>query len=98
MIKKPIFESVKIVKDSLKIVELYITNIKPNKEIIESKIKPDIFLADQANDLVKQGMPFRDAYKKVFNENQEQKTNLQKNIQSKKSLGSPGNLGLDRYR
>ena len=53
-----------------------------------------------ANEMVeKEGMSFRDAYVKVGQALDEIKDfNLEKNIASKKSLGSPGNLGLEYYK
>lgn len=97
LIKKPLFESIEITKESLDIIDLYLTKMKINEENIISNIKPDIIAADIANDLAKTGMPFRDAYREAMNKigkHKITKDNLIKNIKSKISLGSPGNIGL----
>ncbi len=96
LIKKPLFESTKIVADSIEVAGIMLAALKPKPESIAAKINPGIFTADIANELVtKEGMPFRDAYKKAA-EAKVGDINLTENIASKKSLGAPGNLSLDR--
>ncbi|MEK7107188.1 MAG: argininosuccinate lyase [Patescibacteria group bacterium] len=94
LMKKPLFESTKIVADSLDIVGLLLEGIIPKPGNIKAKITPGIFTADIANKLVtEKGVPFRDAYKqaaKIISG----EPDLAANIASKVSLGAPGNLGL----
>lgn len=98
LIKKPLFESTHIVVDSLEVVGLTLQGLTPKPESIRAKIHKGIFTADIANELVtKEGMAFRDAYKKAASTDAGE-VNLRKNIASKKSLGAPGNLGLDILR
>ena len=52
LIKKPLFESTKIVSDSLEVVGLVLERLTPKKKNLESKITPGIFTADIANKLV----------------------------------------------
>ncbi len=95
--KKPLLESIEIVKNSLAVAELFVAHIKPNSQTIADKIAPDIFAADIANELVeKKHLPFRDAYEKALKLVGKQKIDYQKIIKNRKSLGAPGNLGLDR--
>jgi len=97
LVKKPLMTSTKIVQSSLEVVKLLIENINPNEKEIESKINKQIFMADIANELVvKQGIPFRDAYMKA-KEIACDNIDLQENLKRKVSLGAPGNLGLDIY-
>lgn len=100
LIKKPLIESLNIVEESLLVVGEFVKGIEINKEVIEKSIKKDIFAADIANEMVeKEGVSFRDAYVKVGQSLDEIKDfNLEENIKSKKSLGSPGNLNLDYYK
>ncbi len=99
LIKKPLIESINIVKDSLDIISLYVENLKPKVNNMEDRINKEIFAADIANDLVKKkNIPFREAYKKALGELKNYKTDYSKNIESKISLGAPGNLGLKHYR
>ncbi len=98
LIKKPVFESTKIVSDSLMVAMLMLKGLAPKPANILAKINKGIFTADVANDLVtKKGIPFRDAYKQAASA-EIGHIDLSKNIASKKSLGAPGNLQLEKYR
>ena len=98
LMKKPLMESTKIVEDSLEVVGIVLQKLAPKPESIRAKIHPGIFTADIANELVtKKDMPFRDAYRKAADMTIGD-IDLKKNIASKKSLGSPGNLGLPLLR
>jgi argininosuccinate lyase len=99
LMKKPIFESTKIVADSLEVVGLLLKGITPKSENIRSKISLGIFSADKANNLViEKGVPFRDAYKQAAEFVSNKPVDLAKNIASKVSLGAPGNLGLSALK
>ncbi|QQG37681.1 MAG: argininosuccinate lyase [Candidatus Kaiserbacteria bacterium] len=98
LIKKPLFESTKIAEDSLAVATVVVAGISPKPESIRAKINSGIFTADIANDLVqKEGMPFRDAYKKAADMDPGS-VDLLQNIATKQSLGAPGNLSLATYR
>ena len=98
LMKKPIFESAKIVADSLEVAGLVLAGIAPKHESITGKITPGIFTADIANKLViEKRIPFRDAYKQA-GEMISENVDLSANIASKISLGAPGNLNLEGYK
>ena len=98
LIKKPLFESTKIVEQSLKVVLLMITNMKPKVDKIQANISKEIFMADVANDLVKkEGIAFRDAYKRATAALETYDVDMLKNLESKISLGGPGNLSFETY-
>ncbi len=95
LMKKPLIESIDITLDSIEIAKIYLENLTPNQKEIEQKITKEMFLADIANDMVKQeNMPFREAYTKAFERLDEYEVDFQKNISEKVSLGSAGNLGV----
>ncbi len=100
LIKKPLIESLNIVQGSLEVVCEFIKGITIDTDTVKKAIKQDIFAADMANDMVeKEGVSFRDAYIKVGQElNKVKDFNFEKNITSKKSLGSPGNIDLNYYK
>ncbi len=98
LIKKPLFESTKIVADSLEVAGVVLAGLVPKAESIRGKIHPGIFTADIANAMVvKEGVPFRDAYRKAAGMDT-QGVDLLKNIAGKQSLGAPGNLDLAAYK
>ncbi|MBL7058007.1 argininosuccinate lyase [Patescibacteria group bacterium] len=100
LIKKPLIESLNIAQSSLEVVREFIKGITINQDVIGKAIKKDIFAVDMANEMVeKDGVSFRDAYVKVGQALEDVKEfNLEENIKSKKSLGSPGNLDLGYYK
>src|SRR3989344_21355 len=64
--KKPLMQSTQIVADSIAVAGVVLAGLTPKPESIRAKIHPGIFTADIANGMVlKEGMPFRDAYKKA---------------------------------
>ena len=98
LLKKPLFESTKIVEESLKVVHLLVTSMKPKVDMIQKNISKEIFMADIANNMVKtEGIPFRDAYKKAVEQVDSYEVDMLKNLESKVSLGAPGNLGIEKY-
>jgi argininosuccinate lyase len=100
LIKKPLIESLRIVERSLEVVREFIEGVEIDQEAIKKAVKQDIFAADMANEMVeKEGLSFRDAYIKVGQALDDVKDfNIEKNITSKKSLGSPGNLDVQYYK
>lgn len=97
--KEPLIKGLGITRRSLEIMALVMSKVKPKIERLMHSLTPEMFAVNEANRLVKEGMPFRDAYQYV-------KENLDKitvpdpaeAIHSVKSLGGPGNLGLEYYK
>ena len=86
----------------LEMAEALITHIKPKEENLRAKCTSELFAADRANELVKEGMSFREAYLEVKTQYTGTQVNksisaeeLEKNLRSKTHLGAPGNLGLE---
>lgn len=97
--KEPLMESFEITLASLKIFGLAIKNFQINKENCISSFSKDIFATDYVIELVKKGVPLREAYQKVAKNIEEvKKQEPIKNIQSKKHTGATGNLGLEKIK
>jgi argininosuccinate lyase len=63
--KKPLMESFEIVSDSLPILTRVIELLEVNVEKCRQACTPEIYATEEAYNLVKAGMPFRDAYRRV---------------------------------
>lgn len=99
LMKKPMLESMKIVKDSLEVAKLFLEGIVPDKKSIETKININIFMADLANQLVVEtDVSFRDAYLQAVEKIDEYKIEMLDEIKKKVSLGAAGNLRLSVYQ
>ena len=97
--KEVIFNSFDKAKAMLISSQLLIENTAVNEEKLRLACTSDLFAADKANDLVKAGMPFRDAYQEVGNHlNELKQVDLDANLRSKTHLGATGNLGIELLR
>ena len=95
--KQPLIESFEITLSTLNIFNTIVNKLEVNKQKCIESCTQEIFATEHAYDLVKGGMPFRDAYKKVgASLKNVPKIEPTKNILSKKHLGATGNLGLDK--
>ena len=97
--KESLMDSFEITIATLKIFKLVIKKIEVNKKRCIELCTPEIFAAEHAYRMVKTGVPFRDAYRKIAeNLNQIEKIDPIKSVQSSKHLGATGNLGLEKIR
>jgi len=97
--KEPLIKGMGIARRSLEVVSLVMEKITPKIDVLSESLSPELFAANEAYKMVKQGMPFRDAYQHV----KENLDNLKvpdsvEAIKEVVSLGGPGNLALDRYQ
>jgi argininosuccinate lyase len=65
LLKELIFNTFSELKECLSILTLMLNHIKINEDITENPQYNSIFSTEEVNRLVKQGIPFRDAYRKV---------------------------------
>jgi argininosuccinate lyase len=96
--KRLIIQSFDICQQMLRVNRIVFHYLEPRPDKMKAAMLPEIFATDAAYQLVKQGIPFRDAYRQIGQ-------NLDKlkmddpitNIKKKKHIGGPGNLKLDSY-
>jgi argininosuccinate lyase len=65
LLKQLMFGAFSEVRECIEIMLLMLNNIKVRRNITENPIYNSIFSTEEVNRLVKQGIPFRDAYKAV---------------------------------
>jgi len=65
LLKQLVFDAFREMKECVEIMLLMLNNIKVKKNITENPLYNTIFSTEEVNRLVKQGIPFRDAYKAV---------------------------------
>ncbi len=63
--KGPFMKSFDITLQSLNVVKLLVNSMKPNIKILEKAMTSELYATHAAYELVKKGMPFRDAYEKI---------------------------------
>jgi argininosuccinate lyase len=65
LIKENLFDAISSLKDCLYITEFMLANIMVKDNILDDEKYKYIFSVEKVNELVLEGMSFRDAYKKV---------------------------------
>ncbi len=94
--KAPLFESIAITVESLEVVSQYAAGLAPNRERLEAACTAELFAADRAYDLARDGVPFRDAYREVAAAPTAQEPgDLVARLRARTSAGAPGDLELD---
>lgn len=94
--KEAVMSSFNTCSEILHAAKQLISGLEVNEDKLLERIDSELFAADAANDLVKEGVPFRDAYQQVKSnlESISEKDVYEKLAQSK-HLGATGNLGLE---
>ncbi len=95
--KNLLIPAVQDLKACLDITAFSIKKIRIRKNILEDTKYDLLFTVDALNALVSEGMPFRDAYKKVASEVEKGKFNFPKDARHTHA-GSIGNLCLEEIR
>jgi len=94
--KAPLLKGMDLADSSIKVCDLVISQLEVNEDVLDRACVPEIFATDRALELVKDGMPFRDAYREVaVNLDKLEITDSRKDILSRKHIGATGNLGLE---
>jgi len=94
--KRAFIEGIRTAVMSVRIMELTIAKLKVNKKALIEGFKPEIFATDRAIELVRKGIPFREAYREVgLNLNKLENIDPYSTIAEKNYSGTTGNLKLD---
>ena len=94
--KGPFMRALEATLGSLRIVALTFEHLEVVEEDLRKGFVPEIFATDRTLELVREGMPFRDAYREVAaNLDQLAARDPVENLKSKTLQGGPGNLGLE---
>ncbi|NQU55025.1 MAG: hypothetical protein HQ522_21105 [Bacteroidetes bacterium] len=94
MVKEVFLPSFKEINDCLKIATLAIKNMSVNDNILEDSKYNYLFSVEEVNKLVLQGIPFREAYKQVGEQIENNSFHPEKKVNHTHE-GSVGNLCLE---
>jgi argininosuccinate lyase len=98
-IKKPLIEAVDLAESSLDVAILLVKGIKPNAGAMEAALTPEIFATHNAFKLVKQGVPFRKAYREVASHMEQiERPDLKRSLLQSSHIGATGNIGIPETR
>lgn len=65
LVKEHLFPAFQQLRDAITLLQLMVTEIKIKENILEDKKYEHLFSVEKVNELVVQGVPFRDAYRQV---------------------------------
>jgi argininosuccinate lyase len=90
LLKEHLFPAIKNLKDCIKMATLMFENIEVKKDILNDEKYKYLFTVEEMNKLVLQGMPLRDAYKKIGSdvESNSFKTDMKLNHSHEGSIGN----------
>jgi len=63
--KEPTLKGLEITKESISIMELIFENLKVNEKRCNDALTEEVYATEKAYQLVKKGMPFREAYREI---------------------------------
>lgn len=95
LLKEHLFPAFKTLNDCINMAALMLSNIEVKKDILADEKYKYLFSVEEVNKLVNNGMPFRDAYKKVGLDIEEGKFEYSTTVQHVHE-GSIGNLMNDK--
>jgi argininosuccinate lyase len=97
--KEPVIRGLKLVRDMLRAMELTVQGLQVDRERAHQGVATEAFATHRALELVREGVPFRDAYKRVAEETTSGALERPDDPGALSRLyqveGSPGDLGLD---
>ena len=97
--KEPLLRSFAIVAGALAVCDRTFQKMTVNEERCVAAFSPEVFATDRALELVQEGVPFRDAYRRVAKElDKLAERDPREAIRARTHQGSTGNLGLDVAR
>lgn len=99
LVKGHVMRAFDTTAEMLEMATLMVRHLRPVEERLREACTPELYAADRANELVKEGASFREAYHTVKGDLETlQRLDPLENLRSKTHLGAPGNLGVERLR
>lgn len=94
--KRPLMQGFEVTAATLKVFGIIFSELQVNQQVCISSFSTELFATDKVLSLVKEGIPFREAYKQVAHELEKVAyCDPVENILSKTHQGATGNLGLE---
>jgi argininosuccinate lyase len=94
--KEPLLRGLDTVEESVLVATTLMERLTPDRERMHSALNSEVFATDYAYQLVEQGIPFREAYKRAAAEYSEQNLpDPESARRQRRSTGTPGQLNLD---
>ncbi len=97
--KAPLMRAIDETLATIRLVPRLVEGLTLNRDRMREALSPECFATDRAVDLARQGVPFREAYRKVADELAELEAgDPDQSLKARVSPGAPGALQLDELR
>ncbi len=97
--KEPLLRGLAAVEESVQVATTLMERLSPNRQRMRAALNSEVFATDYAYQLVEEGMPFREAYKRAAAEYAQQALPDPETARlQRRSTGTPGALNLDAPR
>lgn len=94
--KEPLLRGLATVEESVQVATTLMERLTPDREQMRTALNSEVFATDYAYQLVEQGMPFREAYKRAATDYSQQNLPDPETARlQRRSTGTPGALNLD---
>jgi argininosuccinate lyase len=97
LLKEGLIPAIQNLKSCLEIFTFSLKSIQVKDDILQDSKYDYLFTVEEVNELVQQGIPFRDAYKMVGEKIENGEFEPQKEV-NHQHIGSIGNLALDKIQ
>lgn len=95
-VKEPVMEACDMVLQTLDVLNAVVPDLQPKVERLQGAMSPELFAAHRAYELVREGVPFRQAYRQVKEALAElEGVDPDAAVRAMDHVGATGNLGLD---
>lgn len=97
--KKPFMDALDLAAQSSAVAALVVSQLVPNEERLLAACTPELYATDIAYDLVRQGVPFRDAYRQVAESiDTLEEQDPAEHLKHRTHQGTSGDLRLDEAK
>ncbi len=97
--KRPFIAALDLAAETLRVCTLFVEGLEPNEEKLRAACSPELFATDYAYNMVRDGVPFRDAYRQVAASlDSLAPMDPAEQLRQRTHLGAAGNLGLEGNR
>jgi argininosuccinate lyase len=93
--KEPLLRALSALEEELDVATVLVTRLQPERDAMRAALNAEVFATDYAYQLVEEGVPFREAYRRAAADYREQALpEPQAALARRRGTGTPGNLNL----
>jgi argininosuccinate lyase len=93
--KEPLLRGLELMREELQVAVVLVRELEPRRDAMAAALNDEVFATDYAFRLVREGLPFREAYQRAAAEYKDQPLpDAGEALIQRTAIGTPGNLNL----